>query len=67
MVPRVCRKWGIPFSLVETRTEIWKFYFGRTTYITPGVSTSCATLGATLDYSGYDMCEISIIGLFYNL
>ncbi len=29
IVPRVCRKWGIPFSLVEARTEIWKFYFGR--------------------------------------
>jgi hypothetical protein len=34
MVPRVCRKWGIPFSLVEARTAIWKFYFGRITYIT---------------------------------
>jgi hypothetical protein len=22
MVPRVCRKWGIQFSLVEARTEI---------------------------------------------
>ncbi len=31
-VPRVCRKWVIPFSLVEARTEIWKFYFGRITY-----------------------------------
>ena len=29
MDPRVCRKWGIPLSLVEARTEIWKFYFGR--------------------------------------
>jgi hypothetical protein len=34
MVPRVCRKWGIPFALVEARTEFWKFYFGRITYIT---------------------------------
>ncbi len=34
MVPGVCRKWGIPFSLVEARTEIWKFYFGRIMYIT---------------------------------
>ncbi len=34
MVPRVCRKWSIPFSLVEARTEIWIFYFGRITYIT---------------------------------
>jgi hypothetical protein len=31
-VPRVCRKWGLQFSLVEARTEIWKFYFGRITY-----------------------------------
>ncbi len=31
-VPHVCRKWGIPFSLVKARTEIWKFYFGRILY-----------------------------------
>ncbi len=29
MVPRVCRKWGIPFSLVEARTVIRILYFGR--------------------------------------
>jgi hypothetical protein len=33
MVPCVCRKWSIPFSLVEARTEISKFYFGRIMYI----------------------------------
>jgi hypothetical protein len=31
-VPRVCRKWGVQFSLVGARTEIWKIYFGRITY-----------------------------------
>ncbi len=34
IVPHVCRKWGIQFSLVEARTEILEILLGRVMYIT---------------------------------
>ncbi len=47
-VPRVCRKWGIQFSLVEARTEIWKFYFGRITYRLPSLGDKSSAMVAAI-------------------
>jgi hypothetical protein len=50
MVPGVCRKWSIQFSLVEAKTEILEILLWLNNVHNWGVSTSCATLGAILGY-----------------